>query len=81
MSSTPVEYLNKHTSSTITETSSNTRRFCIVKSDGDVELARKSGIPQKTKEDAKYCTSMGRLVFLQEERKWKFNSAASAIGQ
>ena len=54
-SSTPVEYLDKHTTSTVTETSSNTSRFCTVKSDREVELARKTGIPQKTKEDAKYC--------------------------
>ena len=26
-----------------------------IKSDREVELARKTGIPQKTKEDAKYC--------------------------
>ena len=55
MSVTAVEYLDKHTSSTVTETSNNSTSFCIVKSDKEVQFGRKTGIPQKTKEDAKYC--------------------------
>ena len=49
--------------------SSSTRQFAQVRTDEEVELARTTGIPTKTKQDTKYCTDLWNAWTSYRERQ------------